>query len=363
MMRTLTFLLAAVLIFLSAFLGGCANLGYYTQSISGQLQIWGKERPIDEVLQDSGAPLALKQKLSAVLRIRAFANDELHLPNNRSYLTYADVERPYVTWNVFAAKEFSTKLERWCFPIAGCVSYRGYFSEAQAKKFAAELERQGYDVYVGGVTAYSTLGWFNDPVLNTFLQRPEPEIARLIFHELAHQLVYVRGDSMFNESFATTVELEGLRRWLEKDNGGQKRVAYQGNRQKETAFVSLVLKYRDKLAQLYSSPLTDAAKRQGKKQLFQELQEDYAKLKTDWGGYSGYDRWFAQNLNNARLAALAAYTRLVPAFQTLLAQHHGDLPSFYGAVKDLGNLSKSKRTETLAVLTPDSHLMEINEDN
>ncbi len=359
MMKILSFLLAALLVFLS----GCANIAYYAQSISGQLQIWGKERPIDDLLQDSGTPPVLKQKLTAVLRIREFAGNELHLPNNRSYHTYADIERPYVTWNVFATREFSTTLERWCFLVAGCVSYRGYFSEAQARNFAAELEQQGYDVYVGGVTAYSTLGWFSDPVLNTFLQRPESEIARLIFHELAHQRVYVRGDSVFNESFAMTVELEGVRRWLENGGAGQKLVSYQATRQKETAFVSLVLKYRGKLAQLYDSPVTEAEKRLGKKQIFQELQEEYVKLKTDWGGYSGYDRWFAQNLNNARLAALAAYTQLVPAFQTLLAEHHGDLPSFYKAVKEISNLPKAKRSETLAALNHDPNLRYIKEEN
>src|SRR5712692_7667211 len=326
MMKILSFLLAALLVFLS----GCANIAYYAQSISGQLQIWGKERPIDDLLQDSGTPPVLKQKLTAVLRIREFAGNELHLPNNRSYHTYADIERPYVTWNVFATREFSTTLERWCFLVAGCVSYRGYFSEAQARNFAAELEQQGYDVYVGGVTAYSTLGWFSDPVLNTFLQRPESEIARLIFHELAHQRVYVRGDSVFNESFAMTVELEGVRRWLENGGAGQKLVSYQATRQKE---------------------------------IFQELQEEYVKLKTDWGGYSGYDRWFAQNLNNARLAALAAYTQLVPAFQTLLAEHHSDLPSFYKAVKEIGDLPTAKRRETLAALNPGLNLRYIKEEN
>jgi len=359
MIRILSFLLAALLVLLS----GCANVGYYAQSISGQLQIWGKERPIDELLQDNGTPPLLKEKLAAVLRIREFAGKELHLPNNRSYHTYADIERPYVAWNVFASKEFSTTLERWCFLVAGCVSYRGYFSETQAKKFAAELEQQGYDVYVGGVTAYSTLGWFSDPVLNTFLQRPESEIARLLFHELAHQLVYVRGDSMFNESFATTVELEGVRRWLENSGTGQKLVSYQATGQKETTFVALILKYRGKLAQLYDSPISEAEKRLGKKQIFQELREEYVKLKTDWGGYSGYDRWFAQNLNNARLAALAAYTQLVPAFQTLLAEHHSDLPSFYKAVKEIGDLPTAKRRETLAALTPGLNLRYIKEED
>ena len=198
-------------------LGGCTNLGYYYQAVEGQMQIWHRSRPIKQVIDDAQTPAQIRERLELVLRVRDFASAELALPDNGSYRKYADVERPFVVWNAFAAGEFSVAPKEWCFLFAGCVGYRGYFSQAGAERFAEDLKRQGLDVFVAGIPAYSTLGWFDDPVLNTVVRYPDAQLAQLIFHELAHQVFYVAGDTMFNESFAVAVELEGVDRWLARD--------------------------------------------------------------------------------------------------------------------------------------------------
>jgi predicted aminopeptidase len=332
--------------------GGCANVGYYWQSVSGQLGIWRRERPIEEVIDDAATPEALRQKLSTVVRIRDFSSRELGLPDNRSYRDYADLGRPYAVWNVFAAPEFSVQPARWCFVFAGCVSYRGYFSREEADRFSAELAAQGYDIHVGGVPAYSTLGWFADPVLNTFINFPEPEVARLMFHELAHQLVYVKDDSAFNESFAVTVEQEGLRRWFERAADAKGREAHERSRRVRMEFSRLIEKYRGRLDALYRSPLAPDAMRERKRALFGELEADYRTLKAGWGGYAGYDAWFARPPNNALLASVAIYAQRVPAFEALLRREGGDLARFYGAVRELAAMPKESRDRELAALSP-----------
>lgn len=329
-----------------AVISSCANFGYYAQSVGGQMRVLSKARPIEELLADTRTPPELGVKLRTALRIRDYATESLGLPDNDSYRHYADLERPYVLWNVFATPEFSTKLETWCFPIAGCVSYRGYFSESDAEAFAAELRERGYDAVVKGVPAYSTLGWLQDPVLNTVINRSEPDLAALLFHELAHQMVYLRDDSTFNESFATTVEIEGVRRWLEAHDGpgiGAKLAAYEKSRSRRADFVALLMRYRQQLDELFRSDLADAEKRAAKAATYAALKSDYQALKISWDGYAGYDRFFARDLNNASLASVAAYTDLVPGFQRLLAQHNGDLKAFYRAAKDLGRLPKAER--------------------
>ena len=331
-------------------LSGCADLGYYWQSVHGQTQIWQKEKPITELLEDSTTSPELKQKLTMVLRIREFASRELALPDNGSYRAYADLERPFVVWNVFAAPEFSIRPQEWCFPVAGCVAYRGYFSRAEAEEASKELRAQGYDVYVGGVPAYSTLGWFNDPVLNTFVHYPEAEIARLLFHELAHQRYYLAGDTEFNESFATMVEQEGLTRWAKLQASEAQLATMAGARQKKSEFISLVLKYRGRLKQIYAAADSDEQKRAAKARALEQMQQDYARLKQAWNGYSAYDRWFATPPNNAQLASVAVYGRWVTAFQALLAKNDGDLARFYQAVQDMGSLSREERTERLESL-------------
>jgi predicted aminopeptidase len=333
----------------AAMLGGCANFDYYLQSVQGQLDILRRARPIDEVMELPETPDALRQKLATVLRIREFASRELGLPQNSSYRRYSDLGRPFALWNVFAAPEFSTRPLEWCFPFAGCVKYRGYFSRTQAERFAQGLREEGYDAFVGGVPAYSTLGWFADPVLNTFVGYPESQLARLIFHELAHQVVYVRDDSIFNESFAVSVQQEGVRRWLDRYGTAQDKEAFAILERRREAFTGLIQHYRKRLQTLYgTTSLPEREMRERKARLFDELARDYGALKRSWGGWAGYDRWFAQDPNNALLASVAIYTQLVPAFQALLAQQRGELPRFYSAVKTLAALPAAQRTARLA---------------
>lgn len=351
MPRRHSILKPVVLFAVTTLLAGCANVGYYLQSVQGQLDIMRRARPIDQVIEEPDTPEALRRKLATVLRIREFASRDLGLPQNASYRRYSNLDRPFALWNVFAAPEFSTRPLQWCFPFAGCVKYRGYFAKPDADGFAAGLAAEGYDVFVGGVPAYSTLGWFADPVLNTFIKYPDAEVARLIFHELAHQVVYVRDDSVFNESFAVCVQQEGVRRWLERYGSAQDRETFAILEQRRLQFTELIQRYRGRLQALYDTPLPKEEMRRDKARLFEELARDYQGLKQSWGGWRGYDRWFAQHPNNALLASVAIYTQLVPAFRTLLAQQSGDLPRFYGAVKRLAGLPADERAARLAELS------------
>src|SRR4051812_13297940 len=308
-LRTAVFAAAALV------LASCSNLPYYLQSVRGQLDIWSRQHNIEAVIDKPTTSEPLREKLKTVLEIRDYASHELGLPQNSSYRYYANLERGYVIWNVFAAPEFSIHPRQWCFIFAGCVNYRGYFSKTEAETFAGEVTGEGYDVFVGGVPAYSTLGYFPDPVLNTFVNYPKAHLARLIFHELAHQVVYVRDDSVFNESFAVAVEQEGMRRWLDRYGTEQDRATSTLIAQRRTEFVNLIETYRQRLDSLYRSGLPPAELRPRKAALFTELGADYAKLKQSWGGFAGFDRWFAEKPNNALLASIAIYTRKVPAFE------------------------------------------------
>jgi predicted aminopeptidase len=337
----------AVVAAAGAMIPGCSTLGYYWQAFDGQRALVSAARPIPDVLQDPATAEPVKVKLDKVRQIRDFASRELGLPDNGSYRRYADLKRPYVVWNVFATSELSVEPREWCFPVAGCVGYRGYFAEERARRFGDELRAQRMDVYVGGVPAYSTLGWLDDPVLNTFIGLPETELARLIFHELAHQVVYAKGDSTFNESFAVTVESEGVKRWIDRHGTPAQRAAFITAQQRRQAFVELVQGYRERLAALYGSDATAQSKREQKARIFDAMREDYARLKESWDGYSGYDWWFAQPLNNAQLASVAIYTQLVPGFDQLLADNGGDLVRFYAAVKKLSALTEAQRWASL----------------
>jgi len=345
-------LAAAALLLFGLFVAGCTNVPYYLQSVRGQLDMWSRQYDIEAVIDSPETAAPLREKLRSVLTIRDFATTELGLPQNSSYRSYANLERPYVLWNVFAAPEFSIQPRQWCFLFAGCVNYRGYFLKADAEDFAAGLAPEGYDVFVGGVPAYSTLGYFADPVLNTFVGYPTPHLARLVFHELAHQVVYVRDDSVFNESFAVAVEQEGLRRWLDRYGNEQDRKASAMIAQRRTQFVTLIESYRQRLDALYSSGLSRGEMRARKAALFAELDGDYAKLKQSWGGFAGFDRWFEGKPNNALLASIAIYTKKVPAFQALLAREGGDLKRFYAQVKAIARMSKPERTAALERLMP-----------
>ncbi|MGH8809404.1 MAG: aminopeptidase, partial [Noviherbaspirillum sp.] len=266
---------------------------------------------------------------------------------NDSYTTYADLKRPFVMWNVVATPELSLKPMEWCFPVAGCVNYRGYYNKADAQAYAAELRAERFDVDISGVPAYSTLGWFKDPVLSTFIGYPDGELARLVFHELAHQVVYVPGDSRFNEAFAVAVEEAGIERWLTLHGDDKMRKSYAAYEGRKRDFLTLLLKHRKALKANYDSDASDKEKRREKAVIFQALKDEYLLLKEAWGGYSGYDRWFGEPLSNAHLAAIATYHDLVPAFRALLAQQK-DLGKFYEAVRALAILDKEERHRQLA---------------
>lgn len=336
-------------------LGGCAapleGVAYYWQSVRGHLALMHSAEPIAEVLQEPGLSPALRAKLELAGEVRTFASAELALPDNGSYRSLARIGRPYVVWNVFAAPELSLRLERWCFPVAGCVSYRGYFEQDDAERYAARLRERGLEVQVAGVPAYSTLGWFDDPLPDTLTRYPDGEMARLIFHELAHQVLYVKNDSRFNESFATAVEQIGVARWLaahEQRTGNlQVRRSYQAFAERRREFIALLRRHRAQLEGVYSSDLGDDAKRARKAAVLAELQRDYGELRQSWGGFSGYDRWFAGGVTNAHLGAVVEYNELVPGFMKMLEEQGGSLPGFYAAVRELAELPRAQRDRRL----------------
>ena len=322
--------------------GGCANFSYYLQSIGGQMNVVEARQAVDSVISSPLTSPELKRQLELALQIRNFASRALAEPDNESFRSYADLKRPYALWNVFATPEFSLEPHAWCFMFAGCVDYRGYFSHDEAASFADGLQAEGYDVYIAGVPTYSTLGWFDDPLLNTFIHYPEPELARIIFHELAHQIVYVKDDTTFNESFAVAVELEGVRRWLAQRNDPALNVEFEKSQQRRAQFQALITDYRSQLDALYRQRIAPEAMRARKGQLFAAMQQDYEKLKAEWDGFAGYDAFFS-GMNNAHLVAVALYTQRVPQFQQLIEKHHGDLAAFYAEVKEIAKLSKEER--------------------
>jgi predicted aminopeptidase len=338
-------------------LGGCSTAEFYWQGIVGQLDLLRRAQPIDAVLSESD-DARLKSRLTRARELRDFASRELGLPANGSYTRYTELGRPFVTWNVFATPPLSLTPREWCFPVAGCVNYRGYFNEAAARAEAEALRATGDDVFVSGVPAYSTLGWFDDPVLSSFIRYPDTDLARLLFHELAHQVVYVKDDSVFNESFAVAVEEEGVRRWLRAhaDSNEAARLMAEFDRgdRLRRAFRSLVIETRARLALLYASDASADDKRRGKAEAFAAMKAAYEQAKAGEPGLAGFERWFAgyggAGPNNANLAAVAIYTEHVPAFRALLAQSNGDLVVFYRNVKSLAAKPKNERDRTLAAL-------------
>jgi predicted aminopeptidase len=341
-------------------LTGCADTRYYWQSVTGHWQVMQAARPIEHWLADGTTPLALQQRLRLARDMRRFAVTELHLPDNASYQRYADLRRRHVVWNVVVAPEFSLTLKTWCFPVAGCVGYRAYFSEADAQAEAQAQRVAGLEASVYGVPAYSTLGWMNwlggDPLLNTFIDYPEGEVARLLFHELSHQVLYVPDDTVFNESFATAVERLGGAHWLAQQAGPQARQAYAEFDVRRQQFRALTRSTRERLQQIYTSgqPLVAdlATLAPLKNQAMQDFRAAYAELKARWGGYSGYDAWVAQ-VNNAAFGAQAAYDELVPGFEALFERAGRDWPAFYDAVRQLAKRSKEERAQHLKKLAPE----------
>jgi predicted aminopeptidase len=334
----------------AAAIAGCASLSYYAQAARGQLGLLANREPIDRIIAKPETPEPLRASLARVLEIRDFAVSELALPDNDSYRTYVDIGRPYVVWNVFAAPEFSVEPKRWCFPLVGCLSYKGYFSEEKARAEAARLAEQGYDVFVGGIAAYSTLGHFEDPFLSSMLRLDETATAGIVFHEIAHQRVYVRNDTELNEAFASLVEEEGVRRWLRARGDPDALAAWERRREMQREFAALVNETREALAALYASPLPEDEMRARKAAEIEAMRARYRALRERWGGYAGYDAWFASPVNNARIASVATYRRLVPALKLLLADAGGNLPAFYLAVDELGELRPAERAERLEAL-------------
>jgi predicted aminopeptidase len=337
---------------LALVIAGCTSLSFYSQSVGGQLAILWNRRPVDQILADDREDPTLREKLERVLEAREFASRDLLLPDNGSYRSYVRLERPYAVWNVVAAPALSIEPVTWCFPIAGCVSYRGYFSKARAERFAEKLRGRGLDVVVEGVSAYSTLGWFRDPVLSTFLDWPSPDVASLIFHELAHQRLYVKGDTVFNESFASVIEREGLTRYLEKEGDAAALASWDADHARQRQFSTLVLDYRERLRVLYASSIPTQEKLSRKRELFAAMKRAYEGLKSSWGGYAGYDRWFDRDLNNAHLASVGAYDKWVPALEGLLRDAGGDLDTFYAGANELAKMEPAERRKRLNAITP-----------
>jgi len=330
-------------------LASCSSLQYYTQAAQGQLALIADSRPVDDWLADPATTPKLRDRLAAARQIRQYAVQHLGLPDNQSYKNYTALNRPYVVWNVVATPELSLKPLQWCFPVAGCVDYRGYYGKQDAQQYAHQLRADGNDVQIGGVSAYSTLGYFNDPLISTFIHYPDAELARLIFHELSHQVVYVTGDSQFNESFASAVEEAGVERWLERFGNPAMRANYVTYSARKQQFLQLLLNCRRALEQSYASGAGLAAKRAEKARLLRQLQTDYALLKQSWGGYAGYDRFFAEPISNAHLAAIATYTDFVPAFRALLERERS-FGSFYAAARRIADLAPAERHRRLKML-------------
>ncbi len=329
----------------------CRSMPYYDQVINGQMEILRNREPISDLVVNPETPDQLRKKLIFIQSVRDFAAKELHLPVNDHYLSYVALDRPYVVWNVFAAPQFSLTPKTWCFPIVGCVSYRGYFAEDGARRFGDSLKQEGYDVFIGGAIAYSTLGWFDDPVLSTFVSLSEPDTAALIFHELAHGVLYIKDDTAFNESFATAVEQEGLRRWQTSadDPGGyEKWLRKQRQRQR---FTTLVSKYRTRLEALYESDLPLTAKYKKKAAVFTQMNTEFKDLKSDHSGMAVYDAWFNYPLNNAQLISVATYHDWVPAFGRMLSESDGNLKIFYERCDQLAKKDPAERKSILEQYT------------
>ncbi|MEA3363083.1 MAG: aminopeptidase [Thermodesulfobacteriota bacterium] len=328
-------------------LTGCSDLGYYYQCAQGHIKVMSNARPIIEVIKDPQTEPETRQNLEKVLLMRNFAVTELGLPENDSYRSYADIGRPYVVWNVVATTEFSLEPKQWCFPVAGCVSYKGYFKQAKAEKLAATMRRKNYDVDLYGVQAYSTLNWFDDPLLNTYLNSSDTRLAGLLFHELAHQLIYIADDSSFNEAFAMTVQIEGVRRWFQQTANQEDWQRFLDHQKQGEVFHHYLHTTREKLKHLYRRNLPLEQMRTDKKKLISKALDRFEQLKATGQLDQRFDRWMLHGINNARLAGIATYRELIPGFQIMLKQCQGDLGCFYDEVRILSKLQKNERLARL----------------
>ncbi len=336
-------------LFLGVFvpLTGCSTIGYYSQAVGGHLKLMNARQPIAEVIESPDTSPELREKLQTLVTARQFASEELGLPDNDSYSTFVETGRTAVTWNVVAAEEFSVTPKTWCFPVAGCVSYRGYFAEEDANGYAAGLVEQNYDVVVGGASAYSTLGWFDDPVLDTMLRGSDVRYVGTLFHELAHQVLYVKDDSNFNEAFASFVEQVGTRKWLEQRGETERIEQYDASLARGADFVQLLRGTRRALQDTFAQEIDEQTMREQKAAVFDQMRTDYEALKVDWSGFAGYDNWFKRDLNNARLVAVSTYRRFVPAFYAMYLEAGEDLMTFYEVAKVTADLPANERSERL----------------
>jgi predicted aminopeptidase len=329
-------------------LTACSTVKYYTQAIAGQAEILTKARPVSAVMRDPRVDARTKRKLALSQEARHFAQERLDLPADRQFGTYTDLGRRYVTWVVYAAPEFSVEGKTWWYPLVGRLEYRGYFSEKAAKEEAARLKALGYDVHVGGVEAYSTLGWFHDPVLNTFFHQADSQLADVIFHELTHTKVFLPGDTDFNEAFATANAEDGVRRWLKSTGDARTLAQYETGCAKDREIVRLLLRTRATLKEIYAdrTRMPDDLRRE-KAAVFSRMRGEYAHIRKRWRGESRYDRAFEKPWNNARLNTVATYYDLVPGFERMLRQHGGDLRAFHASVSSMRTLTKPERRALL----------------
>jgi predicted aminopeptidase len=325
----------AAVLALALLAGGCETASYYAQAVGGQMSLLYHARSVDSWLEDKSTPPELRARLQTAQRVRDFASRELGLPDNGSYHSYADLGRPYVVWNVYSAGEFSVEPKSECFPVAGCVSYRGFFSEEEAKRHAEKLRAAGNDVYVAGVAAYSTLGWFDDPLLSTFIEYPDTQLARLLFHELAHQLIYAKGDTMFNESFAVVVEEEGVRRWLDAAGRGMELEKFRALQVRKREFATRIKDTRERLRAIYASGIP-------REQMLEQKKAEFDRLRAAYGNIIPADA------NNGFLVSIALYTEMVPALERELAASKGDIGEFYKRAGKLAGLKKDERHAALA---------------
>jgi predicted aminopeptidase len=354
-----------LLVFLGAIavaaVSGCQAIGYYAQAMRGEYQILAHRKLIADLIADPQTPARLRKKLELVEELRTFAKDQLKLPVDGDYSKYVDVHREYVVWNVQAAPQFSLQPRTWWYPLVGSLEYRGYFSARGASNYAGRIARKGDDVYVDGIEAYSTLGWFKDPILNTFISLSDAELAEVLFHELGHRRVFARGDTDFNEAYATTVGQEGARRWLRASGRTNLLERYEIALRRNDQFVHLIMSTRERLETIYGDTLDKNGKVKAaktlpqpaaelkveKQRVFAELHRNYEQLKASWGGYPGYDDWFAHELNNAQLNTIANYYDYLPAFKRLLELNGGDMEKFYGEVERLSKMDKDRRHQWL----------------
>ncbi len=347
--RRITKLRAAAVAVILLVLSSCGTVRFYSQAIRGQMEILHRAEPIKEVLARPGLDEKLRSRLLLVQELREFAKKELHLPAEKQYDRYSDLGRKHVVWVVFAAPEFSIEAKTWWYPLVGSLKYRGFFSEAAAKAEGDKLEAEGFDVLVGGVDAYSSLGWFRDPVLNTFIHREDAALAELLFHELTHQLLYISGDTDFNEAFATASGQEGVRRWLKSKGRMDGLRQYENELRASDEFIELAVATRRKLKDLYEQHQSEPADalRKRKTGAFAEFQEKAMALKARWGDSHEIERWFSRPVNNARLNTLTTYHEQVHGFERLLREQKGDLRSFYAAVRAMEPLSQEERRRRL----------------